>query len=207
MKKIIEYLKTEYQPLSIVAYGSYQSGTNDAYSDFDCMVIVQEKTRNHDDAVIDGIPLDCFLFTKEEVQGDELDPFLTVYDRNILLDTDHIAADLKARVQDYIRKHSTMEETEKQFISSWIKKTMRRAEKNDDEGNYRALAFLAESLADYFLLRDMFYFGSKKAVLYLKEHDLSGYEFYRRALTERTNQAIALWAEYVIKIDLQNSGI
>jgi predicted nucleotidyltransferase len=61
MYKIIEYLKKEYNPLAIVVYGSYASGTNDEYSDFDCMIIVEEKSRKHDDSVINGIQLDCFI--------------------------------------------------------------------------------------------------------------------------------------------------
>ena len=78
---------------------------------------------------------------------------------------------------------------------------MHRAEKNDDEGSYRALAFLWESLTDYFMLRDLFYLGSKKAVAFLKERDPAGYHMYHKAISERTNEAIALWAKYVIDIE------
>lgn len=197
MDKIFDYLKNKYQPLAIVAYGSFQAGTNDDYSDFDCMVIVDEKECRHDSTVIDGIPLDCFIFTKEEVTGEDMDAFLTVYDGNIILDTDGIAADLKERVRAYAAANSVIPEEEKEFIAGWIRKTMHRAEKKDDEGSYRALAFLWESLTDYFLLRDMFYFGSKKSVAYLKENDITGYELYHAAITERTNEAIRKWAEYV----------
>ncbi|MCQ2558817.1 MAG: nucleotidyltransferase domain-containing protein [Oscillospiraceae bacterium] len=63
MQKAIEYLKEQYRPLAIVTYGSFSCGLNDAYSDFDCMVIVDQKERSHDDTIIDGIPLDCFIFT------------------------------------------------------------------------------------------------------------------------------------------------
>lgn len=201
MEKIIDYLKTEYQPLAIVIYGSYVSGTNDEYSDFDCMIIVEDKKRKHDDSVINGVQLDCFIFTKREIQNEDIDVFLTVYDGTILLDSDRIAENLKSRVREYVRNHSVIVPEEKQFIISWIKKTMRRVEKNDDEGNYRALAFLGESLTDYFLLRDLYYFGSKKAISYLREYDNTGYRLYHKAITGRTNAAIALWAEHVIKID------
>lgn len=200
MQKIIDYLREKYKPLAIVTYGSFSCGTNDAYSDFDCMVIVEQKERSHDDTVIDGIPLDCFVFTRSEVLDTELDAFLTVYDGNIVLDTDEIAADLKARVRNYVAEHAVIPEDEKRFIIGWILKTMHRVEKGDDEGNFRALAFLWESITDYFLLRDMFYFGSKKAVAYLKENDPVGYRLYHDAITERTNAAIREWADHVVKI-------
>lgn len=200
MQTIINYLIDKYRPLAIVTYGSFCFGMNDAYSDFDCMIIVDQKGSSHDDTVIDGIPLDCFIFTKAEVLGEDLDTFLTVYDGNVVLDTDEIAANLKVRVRNYVAEHSVIPDDEKKFIISWIQEAMRRVEKNDDEGNFRALAFLWESITDYFLLRDLFYFGSKNAVAYLKENDTVGYRLYHNAITERTNIAIGEWANHVIKI-------
>ena len=97
MKKIIDYLKEKYNPLAIVTYGSFSCGMNDAYSDYDCLIIVNKKDNSHDDTVIDGILLDCFIFTKDEVIGEDPDTFLTVYDGNIVMDTDEIAAELKTR--------------------------------------------------------------------------------------------------------------
>ena len=40
-EKIIEYLKEKYNPISILLYGSYSNGMNDASSNFDYMVIVE----------------------------------------------------------------------------------------------------------------------------------------------------------------------
>lgn len=195
----MDYLKEKYSPLAIVTYGSFSCGMNDAFSDYDCMIVVDQKESSHDDTVIDGIQLDCFIFTKDEVLTEELDTFLTAYDGNVVLDTDEIAVDLKTRVRKYVEDHSVIPADEKKFIISWIKKTMHRVEKNDDEGNYRALAFLWESITDYFLLRDLFYLGSKKAVTYLKEKDAEGYRLYHHAITDRTNAAIREWANHVIK--------
>lgn len=200
MKKIIDYLKEKYNPLAIVTYGSFSCGMNDSYSDYDCIIIVNKKDNSHDDTVIDGILLDCFIFTKDEVISENPDTFITVYDGNIVMDTDEIAAELKTRVRKYVEEHSVISYDEKKFIISWIKKTMHRVEKNDDEGNYRALAFLWESITDYFLLRDLFYFGSKKAVAYLKESDAEGYRLYHDAITDRTNAVIREWANHVINI-------
>lgn len=113
MKKIIDYLKEKYKPLAIVTYGSFSCGMNDSYSDYDCMIIVNKKANRHDDAVIGGIRLDCFIFTKDEVIGEDPDTFLTVYDGNIVMDTDEIAADLKTRVRKYVEEHSVIPSDEK----------------------------------------------------------------------------------------------
>ena len=79
-REILSYLQARYSPISILLYGSYASGTNDETSDFDCMIIVHEKEKRHDNSVINGVPLDCFIFTKEETLSDDIDAFLTVYD-------------------------------------------------------------------------------------------------------------------------------
>lgn len=40
MDKIIQYLTDTYHPNAIILYGSYQDGTQDDSSDFDCMLLV-----------------------------------------------------------------------------------------------------------------------------------------------------------------------
>ena len=197
MDVIIQYLREKYHPRALIVYGSYVRGDQDEFSDFDCMIIVDGKDKKHDDSVIDGIQLDCFIFTADEISADDVEPFLTVYDGRIIFD-DGIGAALKERVRQYVAEHTCTEESEKEFIASWIQKTIRRMQKNDDEGNYRAIAFLFESLTDYCFLRNIFYFGSKKTIALLKETDPHGYDLFHAAITRKTNACIKAWAEHVI---------
>lgn len=198
MEQILEYLKNTYHPISILLYGSYADGTNDPTSDFDCMLIVSKKDKSHDDTIIHGIQLDCFLFTEDDLQHEDIDVFLPAYHSNIVWDNG-IGAALKRRVQEYVEQNTNTPEEEKKFLSSWIQKTILRISKNDDEGNMRAVSFLAESLTDYYALRDLFYFGSKKAIRHLKETDAQGYSYFHHAVTSRSNDAIIKWAKYVIE--------
>ena len=193
----VEYLVNTYHPRALLVYGSYVHGDQDEYSDFDCMVIVDEKTKNHDDAVIEGVQLDCFIFTANETLTEDPDTFLPVYDAEILTD-DGVGEQLQMRVRQYIQEHEKIDDSEKAFIASWIRKMMKRVQKNDDEGNFRAVAFLWESLTDYCLLRDLFYFGSKKTIQYLRKNDRDGYELFHQAITLKTNESILNWANYVI---------
>lgn len=197
MDKIINYLKEKYNPLAIVTYGSFNDAMQDEYSDFDSMIIVKEKDKGHDNNVIDGVSLDCFIFTEEEVRSDNLDPFITIYDGSIILDTDDVALKLKKRVQGFVEEHKFTSLGDKDFIRNWITKTLKRIEKTDDEGNYRAIFLLSESLSCYCELSDIFYFGSKKTVKYLKEHDSLGYELFHKAVTSRSNEDIKNWALYI----------
>ena len=195
MKEITEYLINTYHPRALLVYGSFVRGDRDEYSDFDCMVIVDSKEKDHDDSVIGGAQLDCFIFTAEEAAAEDVDPFMTAFDSEILLD-DGTGAALKERVRKYVAEHTVTEESEKEFIRSWIRKILRRMEKGDDEGSYRGILFLSESLEDYCALRDLFYFGSKKTIAYLKANDPQGYALFHDAVTGRTDESIRAWAEY-----------
>jgi len=195
---IIEYLKRTYSPHTILLYGSYMRGDNDESSDFDCIVITDKKEKKHDSSVIENVRLDCFIYTDEEIETKSTDTFLAAYDCKIVLDNG-TGKRLKERVENYVQSHTKTDEQEKKFIASWARKTLERIKKGDDEGSFRAVWLFTESLSDYFTLRDMFYFGSKKAIRYLKENDEKGYALFHKAAFERTNEAIENWVRYVIE--------
>lgn len=195
---VLAYLNETYHPRAVFLYGSFQRGDQDAYSDFDCALIVDEKPRKHDDSVICGVPLDCFLFTAKEAETEDPDTFLPIYDAELVQD-DGVGKRLQSRVRDYVREHERIDDEEKTFIRAWIRKTVKRAEKGDDEGNFRAVAFLWESLTDYCVLWDRFYFGSKQTIADLRQLDPDGYELFHAAITEKSLETIAAWAEHVIQ--------
>ncbi len=195
---VLAYLNETYRPRAVFLYGSYQRGDHDAFSDFDCTLIVDEKPRKHDDTVICGVPLDCFLFTVSEAETEDPDLFLPLYDAKLVQD-DGTGERLQSRVRDYVHAHERIDDEEKAFIRAWIRKTQKRAKKGDDEGNFRSVAFLWESLTDYCLLRDRFYFGSKQTIADLKAHDPIGYELFHHAIMDKSLVSIAAWAEHVIR--------
>ena len=116
MDRIVQYLREKYRPRALLVYGSYVRGDQDGFSDFDCMVIVDSKEKNHDDSVVDGVQLDCYIFTADEVSGEDVDPYITAYDSRIVFD-DGIGASLKGRVRKYVAEHTVTEESEKEFIA------------------------------------------------------------------------------------------
>lgn len=194
---IVNYLNKKYNPLSIIIYGSYSNNSFDEFSDFDCIIIVDKKIKGHDNTKINNVVLDCFIYTVEEVNTMDLDNFVPIYFGNIIKDNG-LGEELKKRVIKYVLENSITDLEEKNFIKSWYKKTLRRIEKNDDEANYRALIILLSSLEDYYKLRDMFYFGSKLAIEYLKKNDVEGYILFKKAIENRKNSDIIEWIKYTI---------
>lgn len=197
-EKIIEYLNKTYSPHAILLYGSYMRGDNNKSSDFDCIVITDKKDKKHDSSVIENVRLDCFIYTPEEAENEKAETFLAAYKCKIVTD-DGIGERIKARVTNYVQSHTKTDDEDKKFIVSWAKKMLERVKKGDDEGSFRAVWLFTESLSDYFSLRDMFYFGSKESIRYLKENDEKGYTLFHRAAFERTDEAIEDWVRYVIK--------
>lgn len=196
-QNIIAYLKERYDPLTIAVYGSYAEGTNDQHSDYDCLLIVKSKDRPHDDTVVDGVLLDCFLYSEQEVRQENVETFVPLYEAKLVYDTG-IGQALQSKVRNYVQSHTVHRPEEKRFLVSWIKKTMKRMEKPDEEGHFRAIALLAESMEDYCFLRDRFYFGSKKTIRFFQEEDEQGFLLFRKAITARSNKAIREWANYIL---------
>lgn len=198
-KRIEKYLTETYHPSSIIFCGSYQDGTYDEDSDFDCIILVKEKTARHDPSVICGVRLDCFIFTEEEAENEDAELFFSVHDGIIIADNGKGAV-LKERVKKYVEEHRIVSDMEKDQIRQWISRAMKRMEKGSDEGNHEAAAFLWESLTHYCFLRDIFYFGSRKTINHLKNNDPDGYRIFHEAISKRTNSLISAWAEYVTSV-------
>ena len=195
---ISRVLSQRYHPRAMIVYGSYARGDWDEESDFDCLLIADSKPCDHDGSLIEGVTLDCFLFTVEETLAEDLDPFLPIVDGVIVFD-DGVGCALMERVRRHVETHAQTSAEEKAFLRAWIEKTLRRTEKGDDEGHFRAAALLAESLEDYCLLRDRFYCGSQKTIAFLREYDPEGHALFQRAITHSGADSLRRWAEYIIR--------
>lgn len=206
-EKIINYLLEKYHPRCLMVYGSYCRGDYEESSDFDALLIVDEKKDDHDHSIVEGVQLDCFLYTAEEVLDPEkTETFLAAYKAELIVD-DGIGQELKERVLEYAKTHAVTEPKEKDFMLSWYRKTLKRIRKGDDEGNYRAIWMLEESLPDYFVLRDIFFTGSKEGIAYLKKEDPQGYDLFHAAFSSPTTDHIEEWIKHVTDISSPDSGV
>ena len=129
--KILAYLKDTYQPDVIIAYGSFADGSANKNSDFDALVIA-DKEKTHDSSVIDGIVLDVFIYPSDTFrQNYDPEEFLQVWDGNILLDTNGVAACLQKQVLDYIAHipRKTVDEISQEV--RWCEKMLSRTMRED----------------------------------------------------------------------------
>lgn len=194
---VYRYLVDTYNPKAVLFMGSYMDGTADEFSDFDCAIIVPSKTHARDESVIDGVMLDCDIYSVEEVLTEEpATNALKCHDAEIVLD-DGIGMIFMAKVKLKLEEIRVTTPEEKQQIRCWMEKTSKRSFMADDNGNFRAVMLLWESLPYYFMLRDIDYFGGKKAIRYLMQNDPKGYALLHKALETKDPYDIKAWSDHV----------
>lgn len=198
--KILAYLKETYQPYAIIVYGSFADGSANINSDFDALVIT-DKGKMHDSSVIDGVVLDVFIYPPDTFRT-EYDPeeFVQVWDGNILLDTDGVAACLQKRVVDYIAHipRKTAEEIDQEV--SWCEKMLSRTMREDAEGYYRWHWVLFDSLEIYFDVKGLHYYGPKKALRFMEQTDPEAFRIYTKALREFKRECLSAWISHLKSI-------
>lgn len=103
MDDIIEYIKRTYEPLSIIVYGSYADGSNNAHSDFDALVVSKNHKEFHDVSFVGETQLDVFVYPSAyfDVEFD-CDNFVQIFDGNIILDTEGYGERLKNYILEYL---------------------------------------------------------------------------------------------------------
>ena len=199
MKKIVEYIKSRYNPLSIIVYGSFADGSNNEHSDFDALVIVKDGEKLHDVSFVSEIQLDVFVYPVSYFKNDfDCAEIIQIFDGKIILDNDDVGGKLKERVNGYLESlpyKKTAKENREQV--EWCKKMLLRAKRKDAEGMFRWHWLLTESLEIYFDLLGRMYFGPKKSLRYMKEKQSAAFGLYTNALQSLDYEALQRWIEFL----------
>lgn len=198
MQDILTYLAAQYDPVAIIAYGSFADGTQNLFSDFDALLITEGGKRLHDDRFVDCTQLDVFVHPLSDFEGDyDAAAYSRLYGGQILLDRNGVAAALLDRVQRHVDGQARKTREELQLNVDWCEKMLRRAERSDAEGAFRRHWLLVDSLEIYTELRAWPYLGPKKALRQLEKKDREAYALYERALCEGDYPALAAWVGHI----------
>ena len=196
--KIIEYIVNQYEPHTIILYGSYADGSNNTNSDFDALVITDKKCTIHDGNELDGILLDVFIYNTSEFNNKiDYKKYVQIHDGNIVLDQREFGKKLQDNVCKYIENLPAKSDEEKQHEVEWCEKMFLRASRGDVEGYFRWHWLLVDSLEIYFILRDEYYYGPKKSLIKMKCNDSEAYSYYNKAITEFNYESLREWINYL----------
>lgn len=201
MEKIIEYIKQNYEPLSIIIYGSYADGSNNENSDFDALVISKSHKKYHDVSFVDKIQLDVFIYPSTYFEDEiNLEEFIQIFDGKIIMDTNECAKSLKESVLEYIKNipFKSKEEIESQI--EWCNKMLLRTKRNDEEGMFRWHWLLVDSLEIFCDAMNCHYFGPKKSLKWMKKQHPEAFECYTDALFNFNDISIENWINYLNKL-------
>ena len=118
LEQIIEYIKRNYNPISIILYGSYADGTNNLNSDFDSLVISYDHEQFHDTSFVNGIQLDVFVYPVSYFEGEfDCDDFLQIFDGKIIVDSNERGKALQMKVISHIQNRPQKSKAEIDAIS------------------------------------------------------------------------------------------
>jgi predicted nucleotidyltransferase len=124
LEQIIEYIKRNYNPISIILYGSYAGGTNNLNSDFDSLVISYDHEQFHDTSFVNGIQLDVFVYPVSYFEGEfDCDDFLQIFDGKIIVDSNERGKALQMKVISHMQNRPKKSKAEIDAISLfWTEK-------------------------------------------------------------------------------------
>ena len=124
LEQIIEYIKQNYNPISIILYGSYADGTNNLNSDFDSLVISYDHEQFHDTSFVNGIQLDVFVYPVSYFEGEfDCDDFLQIFDGKIIVDSNERGKALQMKVISHMQNRPKKSKAEIDAISLfWTEK-------------------------------------------------------------------------------------
>lgn len=198
MEQIMEYIKREYDPLSIILYGSYANGTNNLNSDFDALVISGDHEQYHDTSFVNGIQLDVFVYPASYFDGEyDCKDFVQIFDGKIIADREEKGKTLQARVISYLQNRPRKTKAEIQANIDWCVKMFERVKRWDAEGMFRWHWVLIDSLEIFCDVVQHPYFGPKKALKWMEENHPAAFDLYKNALTEFRLESLEDWISYL----------
>ena len=200
-KSIVDYLISQYQPHTIILYGSYADGSNSINSDFDVLIITDKQCIRHDSSIVEGVLLDAFIYhTSEFMDNINFTQYVQIHDGDIVLDKYKYGEKLQSGVCSYIETYPKKSEDEKLQEIEWCEKMLSRLQRNDAEGYFRWHWLLVDSLEIYFDLCEEYYYGPKKSINKMKQNNSEAYSLYHKALSELNFDALQQWITYLKSI-------
>ena len=191
MEQIIDYLKKKYNPLSIILYGSYASGTNNLNSDFDALVISCDHEQFHDTSFVNGVQLDAFVYPASFFDGNyNCNDFIQIFDGKIIMDTEEKAKTLQNRVLSHLQNLPRKTNTEIKANVDWCIKMFERVKRCDTEGMFRWHWVLIDSLEIFCDLAQQPYWGPKKSLKWMEKNHPYAFTSYKSALNDLSIESL-----------------
>jgi predicted nucleotidyltransferase len=176
--RIVIDLQKKYNPKTIILYGSRARGDHTLSSDIDIVCFVEGATAIADARDFEGFYLDAWVYSSD-VMSAATDELLRVADGYCLYDSEGRGDDFLKQLQQRIEQGpKQLSASEIQHTKQWVYKMLERSQSSDVESLHRRYWLAVDLLQIYFDLRGQWYFGPKKSLAWLREHDSIGYQLF-----------------------------
>ncbi|UTV28789.1 nucleotidyltransferase domain-containing protein [Photobacterium atrarenae] len=205
IEDLVRALQVQYQPHTIIFYGSRARGDATASSDIDIACFVDDHPELKDARLFQGVYLDNWVYPTQAMQHISKDT-LRFADGDCLVDQRGLGKEFLAKVRNKLAAGpERLSESDRTHTIEWISKMLKRIETEDVEGMYRRCWLQLELLEIYFQLRGQWFFGPKKSLQYLKSKDPVAYHLFSDTYRMPTDlKKLQLLAHHVITIDSFN---
>jgi hypothetical protein len=177
LSRVVIDLQEKYKPHTIILYGSRAREDFTPSSDI-VVCFVNGATPIQDAREFEGFYLDAWVYGSDAMSA-STDELLRVADGYCLYDCEgHGEAFLKQLQQRIEQGPKLLSSSERQHTKQWVDKMLERAKSSDVESLYRRYWLAVDLLQIYFDLRGQWYWGPKKSLIWLREHDSIGYHLF-----------------------------
>jgi predicted nucleotidyltransferase len=182
LQNIVSQLQNKYGCHTVILYGSRARGDANQTSDYDITAICPEGEAERYCDFINDAYVDAFIYPEAHTEKPD-DSFIRMKDGIVICQKNTLGDQLLKKIQErYANGPKKIPAWEKNVISTWSNKMLKRCETADIDGNYRRHWLLFDLLQAYFQLRDLWYTGPKESFQYLKQNDPTTYLLFDKAL-------------------------
>lgn len=203
---ILQYLLQTHDPLAIIVIGSYADNTFDETSDFDAWLIGRKADKAlHETSVVNHVPLHIKVYPLLSYETMSLEGMKFFAGAVIAYDPEGHAQRFMAAVQESLKRHPCMSPEFKQRRITAMKALLRRARKQDFDGDHRGHMMLSDSLETWCDLSDRIYLSTKKTLRLMEREDPESAAIYRRAMRSFDPDDMQVWVDRLCSIHEANT--
>ena len=174
---------------TVILYGSRARGDFGPTSDYDIIGIREGGKKFRKAWIENGAYVDLFVWPQSAIRSPD-SSMLYMVDGKVLVERAGCGSIFLQKLKNiHDGGPEPLSDEDREFRRTWIRKMMERVRIGDLEGLYRRTWLQNSLLEDYFVLRDLWYLGSKKGFEYLRQRDPEMYRLFEAVYREPTNLA------------------